>query len=67
MITNIEKKSNRGKNLVYSFFKTLIGFFLFFLCVAGVVIAEGFLSTLFSIIVPFWAYYLLVEKILIVY
>ena len=49
-------------------FKTLIGFFLFFLWVAGVVIAEGFWSTLFSIIFPFWAYYLLVvEKLLIVY
>lgn len=48
-------------------FKTLIGFFLFFLWVAGVVIAEGFWSTLFSIIVPFWAYYLFVEKLLIVY
>ena len=48
-------------------FKTLIGFFLFFLWVAGVVIAEGFWSTFFSIIFPFWAYYLLVEKLLIVY
>jgi hypothetical protein len=48
-------------------FKTLVGLFLFFSWVAGVVIAEGFWSTLFSIIVPFWAYYLLVEKLLIVY
>jgi hypothetical protein len=48
-------------------FKTLIGLFLFFSWVAGVVIANGFWSTLFSIIVPFWAYYLLVEKFLIVY
>ena len=31
---------------------------------AGVVIASGFWSTLFSIIIPLWAYYLVIEKLL---
>jgi len=31
--------------------------------VAGVVIAQGFWSTFFAILIPFWAWYLLIERI----
>lgn len=30
--------------------------------VAGVVIAKGFWSTLFAFFIPFWAWYLVVER-----
>ena len=33
--------------------------------IAGIVIAKGFWSTFFTIIMPLWAYYLVVEKFLI--
>ena len=32
--------------------------------VAGIVIAQGFWSTLFAVIMPLWAWYLTVEKLL---
>jgi hypothetical protein len=32
--------------------------------VAGVVIASGFWSTLFAFVIPFWAWYLTIEKML---
>lgn len=34
---------------------------------AGVVIAKGFWSTLLAAIVPFWAYYLVVEQYVVRY
>ncbi len=30
--------------------------------IAGIVIANGFWSTLFAIFIPFWAWYLVVER-----
>ena len=33
--------------------------------IAGVVIAKGFWSTFFAVIIPFWSWYLVVESILI--
>lgn len=33
---------------------------------AGIVIANGFWSTLIAIFIPFWAYYLVVERIMYV-
>ena len=35
--------------------------------IAGVVIAKGFWSTLFALLVPFWAYYLVVEQYVVRY
>lgn len=32
--------------------------------VSGVVIAQGFWSTFFAVIIPFWAWYLVAEKLL---
>lgn len=32
--------------------------------ICGIVLAKGFWSTLFAIIIPFWSYYLVMEKIL---
>jgi type III secretory pathway component EscS len=37
---------------------------LVLLWIAGVVIAKGFISTLISIFIPFWAWYLIVEKVM---
>jgi len=33
--------------------------------VAGIVIAQGFWSTLLALVLPLWAWYLLAEKILL--
>lgn len=32
--------------------------------VSGIVIANGFWSTFFAVIIPFWAWYLVAEKLL---
>lgn len=45
--------------------KSIISFILFLGWVAGVIIAKGFCSTMFALFVPFWAWYLFIEKILI--
>jgi hypothetical protein len=34
------------------------------LWVAGIVIANGFWSTLFAVIIPLWAWYVAIEKML---
>jgi hypothetical protein len=39
--------------------------FIFVLWIAGVVVAKGFWSTLFAIFIPFWAFYLIVERLII--
>ena len=43
--------------------KHLIQFVLIVAYVAGIVIAKGFWSTFFAVIIPLWSYYLVVEKI----
>ena len=35
--------------------------------IAGIVIAQGFTSTFFAVIIPFWAWYLCVERLLQMY
>lgn len=35
--------------------------------IAGIVIANGFWSTFFAIFVPFWGWYLVIERLLITY
>ena len=35
------------------------------LWVSGAVIASGFWSTLFAVILPFWAWYLIIERLMI--
>lgn len=35
--------------------------------VCGIVIAKGFWSTLFAVWIPFWAWYLVAEKLMIAY
>ena len=35
--------------------------------VSGIVIAQGFLSTFFAVIFPFWAWYLVAERVLTTY
>ena len=47
--------------------KAIITLVLFASWIAGVVIAKGFWSTLFAFIIPFWAYYLVIEQLLIKY
>ena len=34
--------------------------------IAGIVIAQGFWSTFFAVIIPFWGWYLLAERVLAV-
>jgi hypothetical protein len=45
--------------------KHIISLILFIGWLGGIVIANGFWSTLFALIVPFWSWYLLVERIVI--
>jgi hypothetical protein len=35
--------------------------------IAGIVLAKGFWSTLFAVIIPLWSYYLVVEHIVLKY
>lgn len=35
--------------------------------VAGMVIAKGFWSTLFAVMMPVWSYYLVIEKLMTFY
>ena len=35
--------------------------------VAGIVIANGFWSTFFAIFIPLWAWYLVIERVLVTY
>ncbi len=42
----------------------LAAFILIATWIAGVVIAKGIWSTLFAIMIPFWAWYLLIEKLM---
>ena len=45
--------------------KELLGFVFFCIWIAGIVIAKGFWSTFFAVLVPFWSYYLVIERIII--
>lgn len=47
--------------------KAIIGLIFSLMWIAGIVIAKGFWSTFFAIFVPFWAYYLVVEQVVIKY
>jgi len=44
----------------------LFGFIYVCIWIAGVVIAKGFWSTCFALVIPFWSFYLVIEKVLIV-
>jgi hypothetical protein len=44
--------------------KSLVGLFFTISWVAGIVIANGFWSTFFAVILPLWAFYLDVELLL---
>jgi hypothetical protein len=45
--------------------KELLSFVFFCIWIAGIVIAKGFWSTFFAVLVPFWSYYLVIERIII--
>ena len=47
--------------------KNLVGGLFTIMWILGVVIAKGFWSTLFAIIIPFWSWYLTVEFIFFKY
>jgi hypothetical protein len=47
-------------------FKSITSIVMFFSWIAGIVLASGFWSTFFAVIFPFWSYYLLIEKLLII-
>lgn len=44
-----------------------IAFILFIAWIAGIVIAKGFWSTLIAFVIPFWAYYLVIERFVVGY
>jgi hypothetical protein len=44
---------------------SLVSLICLFIWLSGIIIAKGFISTFFAVLVPFWAYYLVVEKLLI--
>lgn len=41
--------------------KALTYFLFVLLWISGVVVAKGFFSTLFALIIPFWSFYLIIE------
>lgn len=47
--------------------KSIVTLFFTLMWIAGIVIAKGFWSTFFAIFIPLWAYYLVVEQLLIKY
>lgn len=47
--------------------RSIVSLFLLTAWVAGVVIAQGFWSTFFAFFIPFWAYYLMVERFVVGY
>ena len=47
--------------------KHILSLVLIIVWVSGIVLAKGFLSTLFSVLAPPWAYYLVIEKVMIYY
>jgi hypothetical protein len=47
--------------------KSLIELFFIIWWIAGIVLAQGFWSTLFAVIIPFWSFYLVVEQLLVKY
>ena len=44
--------------------KHIISFIVMIGWMAGIVLANGFWSTLLALFVPFWAWYLIVEKLI---
>ena len=47
--------------------KPLINFLLLVIWVGGIVIAKGFWSTFFAVVVPLWAWYMVIEQAVIKY
>jgi hypothetical protein len=47
--------------------KYIVSMIFVLMWLAGIVIAKGFWSTFFAIVVPFWSYYLVVEQVVIKY
>lgn len=45
---------------------SVLTLFIFITWIMGIVLASGFWSTFFAIIFPFWAWYLLIAKIMLV-
>jgi hypothetical protein len=43
--------------------KQLVSLILLILWIGGIVLAKGFWSTFFAVIIPFWGYYLVVEQL----
>lgn len=44
--------------------KSIVQLVLFVAWIAGIIIAKGFWSVFFAIIIPFWSYYLVVEQLM---
>ena len=50
--------------VVYAVLRAIIAVIFFVAWIAGIVIANGFWSSLFAFFIPFWAYYLVIERFL---
>lgn len=51
--------------IVFGTLRLALSLVFFVSWIAGIIIANGFWSTLFAFFIPFWAYYLVVERWLI--
>ncbi len=45
--------------------KNFVQLILFIGWVSGIIIANGFWSTLFALFIPFWSWYLVIERVII--
>lgn len=45
--------------------KSILSLISFVVWIAGVVLANGFWSTLIAVVIPFWAWYLVIERLII--
>lgn len=45
--------------------KSIVSLISIVVWIGGIVIANGFWSTFFAVVMPFWAWYLVVERLII--
>jgi hypothetical protein len=48
--------------VIFGIIRVVVGFTFLIAWIAGIIIANGFWSTLFAFFIPLWAYYLVIER-----
>ena len=48
--------------IIFGVIRVVVGFTLLIAWIVGIIIANGFWSTLFAIFIPLWSYYLVIER-----